>query len=323
MRKSNVDFDFERNQKEFEKYINSDSDKIIRRRRELQYLHGGNVQPRERLEISVPTRTSVVEFKPAAANRLRRFIDNYYMDFRVMVTLTYGATWPNDGRVVKAHLRAFFERMRRAGWFEKESLVWWLEFQARGAPHLHMVLTGWLSKDFVASAWSEISGAPIESCTRTESLKHADAAGSYASKYAAKSDQKEIPPGYTNVGRFWGCRGARPEGEGSRCPKEVSAATPAQVRGRVRACAGAHVRARERGFGTKGGMYLPPVTIPDAVLGSIRAYEHEGGFSFYGNEWEIDQLWRYLQAIYASTGQRVKGCAGTRLPMSPGYSARP
>lgn len=320
--KESAQAQFDRAQREIDNYIHSDSDKIIRRRREIQYLHGGNVPPRVSIK-EPPARTGVVEFKPAAANRLRRFIDNYYMDFHVMVTLTYGAVWPNDGRTVKAHLRAFFERMRRAGWFEKNSLVWWLEFQSRGAPHLHMVLTGWLSKEFVARSWSEISGAPIESCTRTESLKFADAAGAYASKYAAKSDQKEVPPGYTNVGRFWGCRGARPAGGGSRCPKEVSAATPAHARGRVRACAGAHVRARERGFGTKEGMYLPPVAIPDTMLRSIRAYEHEGGFSFYGNEWEINELWLYLRAMSASTGQRVKGCAGTRLPMSPAYSARP
>jgi len=32
---------------------------------------------------------------------------------------------------------------------------------------------------------------------------------SYASKYAAKMEQKDVPPEFSNVGRFWGISGCR------------------------------------------------------------------------------------------------------------------
>jgi hypothetical protein len=57
-----------------------------------------------------------------------------------MTTLTYPGDWLTvapDGQAVKAHLRAFFERFRRAwgfGWVG----IWKLEFQRRGAPHVHL-----------------------------------------------------------------------------------------------------------------------------------------------------------------------------------------
>jgi hypothetical protein len=306
----------------FERYATSPSDKIIRRRREIQYLAGGNV-PKPISEKTPPTREGITEFRPAAANRLRRYIDNFFLDFTNMITLTYGEVWPNDGRVVKAQMNAFFERLRRSGWLQDNCLVWWLEFQSRGAPHIHMVGTAWLSKSWISSAWHEVSGAPLETATRVEQLRCADAAGSYASKYAAKSDQKEVPAEFTNVGRFWGCRGARPVSGGPRSPKCVSAATPNLARSRVRVCAGAHTRARARGFGSQAGMYLPPVATPNAILHSVRCYEHEGGWSFYGKEKEIDELWRYLQEITAHTGPTDLVIEDTQPKMSPASIARP
>jgi len=304
--KKSADQQFNDADREISRYINSPSDKVIRRRREIQYVFGGSV-PKPIFEKTPPQRDGIVEFKPAAANRLRRFIDNYHIDFQGMVTLTYGATWPNDGRIVKQHLNAFFERLRRSNWFDSHSLVWWLEFQARGAPHIHMVVTGWLSKVWVTNAWHEISGAPKESATRVEQLRQADQAGSYAAKYAAKSDQKEVPEGFTNVGRFWGCRGAKPAGGGPRSPKVVSAATPARARACVRACAGAHTRARTHADAQGNRQRVPPVAIPTCQLTGIRAYEHDGGFSFYGPEWEINALWLYLRDQHALQDQPEQG----------------
>lgn len=59
-----------------------------------------------------------------------------------MVTLTYPGDWLTvapTGRAVKAHLKAFGKRWGRA-WGEPPRLVWKLEFQRRGAPHLHLLV---------------------------------------------------------------------------------------------------------------------------------------------------------------------------------------
>ena len=65
--------------------------------------------------------------------------------FKTMITLTYPAVWPGNGRLVKKQLRAFlkfavhnlFPRPEDA---ERIAYLWFLEFQARGAPHIHLLL---------------------------------------------------------------------------------------------------------------------------------------------------------------------------------------
>jgi hypothetical protein len=57
-----------------------------------------------------------------------------------MLTLTYPGDWlpvAPSGQAVKAHLRAFLLRWKRA-WGESLTAAWKLEFQARGAPHVHI-----------------------------------------------------------------------------------------------------------------------------------------------------------------------------------------
>lgn len=281
----NRDQEFIKAKSDYDHYINSAPDRVIKYRRELQYLAGGGSKggkPGERGEIE--------KFSPATGRRLRRFIDNYYTDFKGMVTLTYGADWPEDGRVVKRHLSAFFEQLRRNMWFERQSLVWWLEFQHRGAPHIHMIVTSWISKATVSKAWSRISGAPIKTCTRVEQLRRPDDAGAYAAKYAAKQEQKGVPPGYVGVGRFWGRRGARPC-EGAIIPRVVAAAIPVRARDLMR-------QLRET-FQRKSVAKTMPYTL--------RVYEHEGGWSIYGTESEINQIWHCLQDhSRAALDQRAK-----------------
>jgi hypothetical protein len=57
-----------------------------------------------------------------------------------MITLTYPADWlpvAQDGAKVKRHLKMFCQRWERA-WGESLRGAWKLEFQARGAPHIHI-----------------------------------------------------------------------------------------------------------------------------------------------------------------------------------------
>jgi len=203
------------------------------------------------------------------SNRLRAYIDNFRDDFTGMVTLTYPDTFPMDGRVVKQHWHAFVECLRRVGWLDGYSLVWFLEWQSRGAPHIHILITGWLSKELVASSWARITGGNRDSCSRTEAIRDPDAAGAYARKYAVKSEQKEVPAGFINVGRMWGCCGKKLNDAGIPRLPVVDASIE-----KVSPCLLQH--------------YLKRCKVPARII------ETRSGFVVYGSEMEIKQIWRYL-----------------------------
>jgi hypothetical protein len=120
-----------------------------------------------------------------------------------MMTLTYPAAHPTDGREVKRHWDAMRRRLVR------RSLkgLWILEFQERGAPHIHCFLTSRVDKDFAAQAWYEIVGSGDErhlaAGTQVKLVRELHAITSYARKAA----QKAVPEGFGNVGRFWAAFG--------------------------------------------------------------------------------------------------------------------
>jgi hypothetical protein len=95
--------------------------------------------------------------------------------------------------------------------------IWFLEFQKRGAPHMHCFLGSWPSGgvNAVAQAWYDVVGSGDEKhlhwhqgllsgrpCLEVMRVPHA--ASYYACKYAVKADQKYVPEHYCSVGRFWG-----------------------------------------------------------------------------------------------------------------------
>ncbi len=114
---------------------------------------------------------------------------------------------PTDGREVKRH----WDNMRR--WLVRQGVAggWFMEFQRRGAPHLHVFLTGPIPKEKVAAAWNRIAGQDdpdnLMAGIRIESMREKHMAAAYAAKYASKSEQKDVPEAFQNVGRFWGLFG--------------------------------------------------------------------------------------------------------------------
>lgn len=159
-------------------------------------------------------------------------------EFQSMITLTYGAVYPKDGKAVKSHLSRFLKRLTRYGC---QDHFWWLEFQKRDAPHFH-ILTDLFSPDtidrlWMTTAWLGSQGIKIDSVvTEIDSAKsgyhvgrlkirdqvgkmikvamHADTwqairepngARRYVVKYMTKTYQTDVPLEYQNVGRFWGC----------------------------------------------------------------------------------------------------------------------
>jgi hypothetical protein len=149
-------------------------------------------------------RSNVTTFSNAAKRRLF-FTARNFPDLDIMLTLTYPADFPMDGRLVKNHWRRFRQWMVRNG--GKKGL-WVLEFQKRGAPHFHIFLQQPLDRIAVSEAWYRIvkSGDPkhLQAGTRIERFIFPPAIGGYVMKYAAKLEQKEVPRGYESVGRFWG-----------------------------------------------------------------------------------------------------------------------
>lgn len=153
---------------------------------------------------------------------------NSGVPLRSMLTVTYPAEWPGDGKEVKRHLRVLLQWLRRREG-GAESYLWFLEFQARGAPHFHILTGAEIPQPWVAlgrrgraepaqvnrvwqtdasEAWYGIVGSQdpkhLRAGTCWEALRCADAAGRYVAKETYKVRQKEVPERYQNVGRFWG-----------------------------------------------------------------------------------------------------------------------
>lgn len=148
--------------------------------------------------------------------RLAFVANNTRIVFRSMITLTYPKEYPTDGKSVKAHLNAFLVWARRR--FVSPSYLWFLEFQKRGAPHIHILLDYPMPQDdvqrfnlfqSVSKKWYETvdSGDLLHlmAGTRCERIRKPDGAARYCLKYAYKTKQKCVPVGFRDVGRFWGC----------------------------------------------------------------------------------------------------------------------
>ena len=135
-----------------------------------------------------------------------------------MITLTYEGI-PSDGREVMEDLGAFRRRLDR--WSDERGIdygaVWIKEFQRRGSVHFHLlvVFSELLRGDFrfhrdglikfVSRAWHEITGSSdkgLRAGTRVEGVRRS--AIGYMMRYMGKDYQKNVPPDFKNVGRFWG-----------------------------------------------------------------------------------------------------------------------
>lgn len=256
------------------------------------YTEAGTVFKKRRRQISLiaytqgatcpplPTlRGNCTGWNDRISSRAGAYVDNFREDFRVFGTLTYPGSYPHNGQAIKAHWRAFIERLRRIGWLEHGSIFWWVEFQARGAPHFHYLATEWIGKHWVAGAWADITEGDERTCSRVEAIRHPDRMGSYARKYMQKSEQKEIPKDFIDIGRMWGISGPKIHSNLPRLPVVVAAT----LSGSPSRFADIIAQARAR-FGAR-------------VATTMR------GYVFYGTEQQMEDTWRYLAASIALTGQ--------------------
>ena len=163
-------------------------------------------------------RSSIVGFSKGSGARMGRYLRECTAKYAYMHTLTYPADYPHDGRVVKEHLRQYLQSISRLaasnGRKSEVSHFWFLEFQKRGAPHFHIFTTEFVSYEWCRDLWFNIvrSGdiRHFRACIRVEKLiKGKKGMISYARKYAMKQYQKDVPPEFMNVGRFWGIHGLK------------------------------------------------------------------------------------------------------------------
>lgn len=175
------------------------------------------------LKFEGSTRSCISGFSDGAGRRMRKYLRECMAVYKEMVTLTYPFSYSIDGSEIKEHLRRFLQEMRRE-WVrhaneccynvQEYSAFWFLEFQERGAPHFHIFATWCPSRVWVAETWYRIVNSEDErhlrAGTRVEYLRLGKAGTiAYASKYAAKMEQKTVPDNYINCGRFWGVSGRR------------------------------------------------------------------------------------------------------------------
>lgn len=186
-------------------------------------------------ELRTGKRQRVTSLSPRSLSRLAILATSTEIEFKSLLTLTYGVNFVRDGSKVKYHLNFILTKLKRThGPFD---YLWFLEFQKRGAPHFHILTTlkppTAPERLKLAHMWADIvesqnwpymaltfeNGKVVylgerltnEAVVRVHAHKSAwskiykrDGARRYVAKYATKLEQKHVPRDYKNVGRFWG-----------------------------------------------------------------------------------------------------------------------
>ena len=154
----------------------------------------------------------VTTFSAASRRRMLRAlhsVNRFALACRpILVTLTYPGVWLQKPADVSRNRRAICARLKRLG---RVSVFWRIEYQRRGAPHLHLLVFGVsdpeILRETVPEAWFVIVG--------TKNQKHR-ARGcdvratngwrgvtAYLSKYLAKPPDDDADP-VDHQGRWWG-----------------------------------------------------------------------------------------------------------------------
>lgn len=125
---------------------------------------GGVIVRRQNLNqklarIHTIKRGKITMVSKRSLNKLALLVRSSGIEWRSVMTLTYGLNYPNSGRVVKRHLNAFLVAAKRE--FGPFSYFWVVEFQSRGAPHLHMATTldppDYLQRSRFAHIWTRLA----------------------------------------------------------------------------------------------------------------------------------------------------------------------
>lgn len=159
-------------------------------------------------------RQDIFQFSDASRRRLLHVCRNSGHHIKSQFCLTYHEAWPHDGKEVKANLNHFITVFKKI--FGKDSkYLWVLEFQKRGAPHIHFFSDLEPNREYqhiLTNIWIlTVLGLSSDSSTYRFHNHPSNffawnmKSGKYLSKeYLEKSVQKGVPENFQNVGRFWG-----------------------------------------------------------------------------------------------------------------------
>ena len=157
-----------------------------------------------------PARTEgdIRGFSASSRTRMRQQIQRLSRDANgLFLTLTWQSA-DVPGREVKRCLHAFVQALRRRWDGIRWGLIWRLEFQQRGTPHLHMLISGvrFEHKDWFKATWHRITGETSRAHRQMGAWVERWPPGSKLSSYVAKYMAKDgaTPDGWT--GRLWGVR---------------------------------------------------------------------------------------------------------------------
>jgi len=154
-------------------------------------------------------RAAIYEFSDKSRANLDHICCNSGHLIKSQFCLTYHDQNPTDGIEVKRHLDRWLKALRRR--LPCVGYLWVLEFQKRGVPHYHVWLTAPPDAALqrkMARSWVKITKGTEEQykrhCLPSNWCPWDMQNGVYAKKYAIKQVQKDVPPEFQNVGRFWG-----------------------------------------------------------------------------------------------------------------------
>lgn len=183
-------------------------------------------------------REKIKIFSAKSRGRLALLVLETKMEFRSLLTLTFGNAYSMDGRITKKLLNRFLCWLRTLGQLE---YCWFLEWQTRGAPHIHILLNWQHScrrHKQIALEWARLNQKTLGLDDKDtgkiraqhkrpevwENVRSKDGAARYVVKYALKAYQKIAPKEYYNVGRFWGAsrsvRQSVPDGQTIDCDED-------------------------------------------------------------------------------------------------------
>jgi len=151
-----------------------------------------------------PNKNKISKYTPRTAQRLGLHLSEYAPLYKWETTLTYPADFPCDGTKVREDRHAIIRKLKKQSIREYTTV---LEFQERGAPHIHILHDRYVPYDWLAEQWfktvksgdiKHLKAGTCENPINDETLTRI-----YMASYARKKDQKLVPENYTDVGKFW------------------------------------------------------------------------------------------------------------------------
>ena len=127
----------------------------------------------------------------------------------LFVTLTDQGDFETDAKQFKRHLDNFLKRLIYQ--FPDCCAIWRIEFQKRGALHLHIIVFGvrYICKDWLAKQWNRIISGDddhLEAGTQVERSRGFKHTLGYCAKYVAKPTDYQLDDDIKGqeIGRHWG-----------------------------------------------------------------------------------------------------------------------